>query len=140
MFLFSVHIRDPNNVTHSIHNLRISASDMALPPPQQNLIKKQLNDTVASTYGQSQEMGANSMTSIGNYDLQFSGKIMYCLFLLIVAQSANKVSNFALTLHLQQRGCPQSKLIILLIFLKLQTLFLFAAVDIRGTQVSTWQG
>ncbi|XP_005105619.1 trafficking protein particle complex subunit 8 [Aplysia californica] len=67
-----VHIRDANNVTHSIHNLRISACDMGTQLPQQGVIKKQLSDAVASTQGQSQEPGANNMMSIGNYDLQLS--------------------------------------------------------------------
>ncbi|CAL1544174.1 unnamed protein product [Lymnaea stagnalis] len=67
-----VHIRDANNGTHSIHNLRISACDMAAQPLQQNVIKKQLSDAVASTHGQTQEPGANDRISIGNYDLQLS--------------------------------------------------------------------
>ncbi|KAI8746612.1 trafficking protein particle complex subunit 8 [Biomphalaria glabrata] len=67
-----VHIRDANNGTHSIHNLRISACDMAAQPLQQNVIKKQLNDAVASTYGLTQEPGANDRISIGNYDLQLN--------------------------------------------------------------------
>ncbi|RUS81107.1 hypothetical protein EGW08_011147, partial [Elysia chlorotica] len=65
-----VHIRDANNVSHSIHNLRISACDMAAQPPQQNAIKKQLSDAVGATYGHIQEPGSGSMLSFGNYDLQ----------------------------------------------------------------------
>ncbi|CAG5114906.1 unnamed protein product [Candidula unifasciata] len=67
-----VHIRDPNNVTHSIHNLRISSCDMAAQPPQQNIIKKQLSDAVASTFGHSQELGASNVITVGSYDLQLS--------------------------------------------------------------------
>ena len=78
LFVFSsVHIRDANNVTHSIHNLRISACDMGAQLPQQGIIKKQLSDAVASSHVQSVEPGANNMMSIGNYDLQLCRK--YCM-------------------------------------------------------------
>ena len=75
----TVHIRDANNVTHSIHNLRISASDMSTQLPPTGVVKKQLNDAVASAHIQSQEPGAGNMTSIGDYDLQLARKYFFFL-------------------------------------------------------------
>ncbi|XP_071092381.1 trafficking protein particle complex subunit 8-like isoform X2 [Haliotis cracherodii] len=67
-----VHIKDPNNVSHSIHNLRISTCDMSATPPQQATTKKMLGDAVAGSQLQTGDggRGAGNMMSVGNYDLQ----------------------------------------------------------------------
>ncbi|KAK7505350.1 hypothetical protein BaRGS_00003512 [Batillaria attramentaria] len=71
-----VHIRDANNVSHSIHGLRIKACDMSSQPPQQAAIRKMLNDAVANTQQQQQQPldgGRTNVHSFGNYDLHLNG-------------------------------------------------------------------
>jgi hypothetical protein len=76
-FLLSVHIRDANNVSHSIHGLRIKSCDMSSQPPQQSAIRKTLNDAVANAQQQQQQAldgGRTNVHSYGDYDLHLNGQ------------------------------------------------------------------
>ena len=90
MGLFSVHIRDANNVPQPINGLYIKICDMGSQPLEQLAVHKALNDVVADAYHhhrhhqQSQHHGSNeedlpAVVSVDNYELQFDG----CLFIAI---------------------------------------------------------
>ncbi|CAI9716399.1 particle complex subunit 8-like isoform X1 [Octopus vulgaris] len=66
------HIRDPNNVLHSIHNLKITVKDLNTPPPQQAVARKMMTDTVASAQPQLLDGNQRNVISVGDYDLQLS--------------------------------------------------------------------
>ncbi|XP_076470015.1 trafficking protein particle complex subunit 8-like [Babylonia areolata] len=70
-----VHIRDANNVSHSIHGLHIKACDMSTQPLQQAAIRKTLNDAVVNAQQQQQQAldgGNTNVHSFGNYDLHLN--------------------------------------------------------------------
>ncbi|XP_070190978.1 trafficking protein particle complex subunit 8-like isoform X2 [Littorina saxatilis] len=70
-----VHIRDANNVSHSIHGLRIKACDMSSQPLQQAAIRKILSDAVVNAQQQQQQSldgGRTNVHSFGNYDLHLN--------------------------------------------------------------------
>lgn len=66
------HIRDPNNVPHSMHNLKITVRDLNTPPPQQAVARKMMTDTVASAQPQLMDGNQRNVITIGDYDLQLS--------------------------------------------------------------------
>lgn len=66
------HIRDPNNVPHSMHNLKITVKDLNTPPPQQAVARKMMTDTVASAQPQLMDGNQRNVITIGDYDLQLS--------------------------------------------------------------------
>lgn len=66
------HIRDPNNVPHTIRHLKISMLDMTTQPPQQAVARKMMSDAVANAQPQLVDGGRGNVISIGNYDLQLS--------------------------------------------------------------------
>lgn len=73
-FLVSlVHIRDPNNIPHTIKNLKITMRDMNMQLPQAVTARKMMNDVVASTQPQMAEGGRGNVVTFGSYDLQLSG-------------------------------------------------------------------
>lgn len=74
-FYLPAHIRDPNNVLHSIHNLKITVKDLNTPPPQQAVARKMMTDTVASAQPQLLDGNQRNVISVGDYDLQLSGKL-----------------------------------------------------------------
>lgn len=66
-------MRDANNVSHSIHGLRITVCDMSTQAPQQAAIRKLLNDAVANAQQQQQTLdGGRTVQSFGNYDLHLN--------------------------------------------------------------------
>ncbi|XP_025115248.1 trafficking protein particle complex subunit 8-like isoform X3 [Pomacea canaliculata] len=70
-----VHIRDANNVSHSIHGLRIKACDMSNQILQQAAIRKTLNDAVANAQLQQPSTldgGRTNVHTFGNYDLHLN--------------------------------------------------------------------
>lgn len=67
-----VHIRDPNNVPHTIRHLKITMRDMSSTLPQQSVAKKILNDVVAASQPQMIEGNRGNVVSVGNYDLQLT--------------------------------------------------------------------
>ncbi|XP_076111682.1 trafficking protein particle complex subunit 8-like isoform X2 [Mytilus galloprovincialis] len=67
-----VHIRDPNNVPHTIRHLKITMRDMSATLPQQSVAKKILNDIVAGAQPQLVEGNRGNVVSVGNYDLQLT--------------------------------------------------------------------
>ncbi|XP_061162581.1 trafficking protein particle complex subunit 8-like isoform X1 [Saccostrea echinata] len=67
-----VHIRDPNNVPHTIKNLKITMRDMNMQLPQAVMARKMLNDVVASTQPQLGEGSRGNVVTFGSYDLQLS--------------------------------------------------------------------
>lgn len=73
LFGFLVHIRDPNNIPHTIKNLKITMRDMNMQLPQAVTARKMMNDVVASTQPQLAEGGRGNVVTFGSYDLQLSG-------------------------------------------------------------------
>lgn len=73
---FVAHIRDPNNVPHTIRHLKISMLDMTTQPPQQAVARKMMSDAVANAQPQLVDGGRGNVISIGNYDLQLSGIVV----------------------------------------------------------------
>lgn len=71
--LFTVHIRDPNNIPHTIKNLKITMRDMNMQLPQAVTARKMMNDVVANTQPQLTEGGRGNVVTFGSYDLQLSG-------------------------------------------------------------------
>ena len=71
------HIRDPGNVSHTIHNLHLAVHSMNSLPPQATLAKKLLSDAVSNILP-SQDV-TNVMT-VGSYDLQLSRESMANIF------------------------------------------------------------
>lgn len=67
-----VHIRDPNNIPHTIKNLKITMRDMNMQLPQAVTARKMMNDVVASTQPQLAEGGRGNVVTFGSYDLQLS--------------------------------------------------------------------
>ena len=75
MFLFfAAHIRDPGNIPHTVHNLRIHVRDINVHPANPALARKMMNDAVANAQPQMMENTRNSVISVGDYDLQLSSK------------------------------------------------------------------
>ena len=79
IYYLSVHIRDANNVSHSIHGLRIKACDMSAQALQQAAIRKTLNDAVVNAQQQQQSLdgGRTNVHSFGNYDLHLNGGYIF---------------------------------------------------------------
>ncbi|XP_048756747.2 trafficking protein particle complex subunit 8-like isoform X2 [Ostrea edulis] len=67
-----VHIRDPNNVPHTIKNLKITMRDMNMQLPQAVTARKMMNDVVANSQPQLMEGGRGNVVTFGSYDLQLS--------------------------------------------------------------------
>lgn len=67
-----VHIRDPNNVPHTIKHLKITMRDMSYMLPSQNVARKILNDIVAGAQPQLVEGNRGNVVSVGDYDLQLT--------------------------------------------------------------------
>ena len=74
MLLYAAHIRDPNNVPHTLQNLRISMVDMNSQIPSASAARKIMNDAVNNAQLQIGEGNRGNVMSVGNYDLQLSGK------------------------------------------------------------------
>lgn len=68
---FTAHIRDPGNISHTIHNLHLDVHNMNTMPPQPTLARKLLCDSVASTLP---HQNITNVMSVGSYDLQLSRK------------------------------------------------------------------
>ena len=67
-----MHIRDPNNVPHTIKHLKITMRDMSYMLPSQNVARKILNDIVAGAQPQLVEGNRGNVVSVGDYDLQLT--------------------------------------------------------------------
>ncbi|XP_048452176.1 trafficking protein particle complex subunit 8-like [Rhincodon typus] len=67
-----VHMRDPNNQSHVIKNLRINVTGIVTQPPQQTAIRKLLSEVVSASQP-AEGLVANVITA-GDYDLNISGK------------------------------------------------------------------
>ncbi|XP_078254155.1 trafficking protein particle complex subunit 8 isoform X2 [Rhinoraja longicauda] len=65
-----VHMRDPNNQSHVIKNLRISVTSIVTQPPQQTTIRKLLSEVVSASQP-AEGLVANVITA-GDYDLNIS--------------------------------------------------------------------
>uniref|UniRef100_UPI00398E8401 trafficking protein particle complex subunit 8 isoform X4 n=1 Tax=Pristiophorus japonicus TaxID=55135 RepID=UPI00398E8401 len=65
-----VHMRDPNNQSHVIKNLRISVTGIVTQPPQQTAIRKLLSEVVSASQP-ADGLVANVITA-GDYDLNIS--------------------------------------------------------------------
>jgi len=80
-YLFAAMIRDSNNVVHPIRNLRVIIHDMnAVQPPSTLLSQKLLNDAVSNALPQSTSSAdilPNTIVTVGNHDLQLSGKNVF---------------------------------------------------------------
>ena len=74
LYFSSAHIRDPGNVTHTLHNLRITVREMNQSPPQPTLVKKMLNEAVSNALPQNYDTPRSSVITVGAYDLQLSCK------------------------------------------------------------------
>lgn len=57
-----------------MHNLKITVKDLNTPPPQQAVARKMMTDTVASAQPQLMDGNQRNVITIGDYDLQLSGK------------------------------------------------------------------
>lgn len=66
------HIRDPNNVAHTLQNLRISMVDMNSHTSSPAAARKIMNDAVNNAQLQMAEGNRGNVMTIGNYDLQLS--------------------------------------------------------------------
>ena len=73
MFFLTAHVRDPGNVAHTVHNLHINVREMNVAPPNPTMARKMLNDVVANAQPQL-ENSRSSVLSVGDYDLQLSGR------------------------------------------------------------------
>ncbi|XP_067834095.1 trafficking protein particle complex subunit 8 isoform X1 [Heptranchias perlo] len=67
-----VHMRDPNNQSHVIKNLRISVTSIVTQPPQQTAIRKLLSEVVSASQP-AEGLVANVITA-GDYDLNISDR------------------------------------------------------------------
>lgn len=67
-------MRDPNNQSHVIKNLRISVTSIVTQPPQQTTIRKLLSEVVSASQP-AEGLVANVITA-GDYDLNISGKLL----------------------------------------------------------------
>ncbi|XP_032875370.1 trafficking protein particle complex subunit 8 isoform X1 [Amblyraja radiata] len=67
-----VHMRDPNNQSHVIKNLRISVTSIVTQPPQQTTIRKLLSEVVSASQP-AEGLVANVITA-GDYDLNISDR------------------------------------------------------------------
>ncbi|XP_067888728.1 trafficking protein particle complex subunit 8 [Heterodontus francisci] len=67
-----VHMRDPNNQSHVIKNLRISVTGIVTQPPQQTAIRKLLSEVVSASQP-AEGLVANVITA-GDYDLNISDR------------------------------------------------------------------
>ncbi|XP_048385356.1 trafficking protein particle complex subunit 8 isoform X2 [Stegostoma tigrinum] len=65
-----VHMRDPNNQSHVIKNLRINVTGIVTQPPQQTAIRKLLSEVVSASQP-AEGLVANVITA-GDYDLNIS--------------------------------------------------------------------
>jgi len=74
LYVSTAHIRDPGNISHTVHNLHLDVHNMNTLPPQPTLARKLLNDSVANTLP-SQDI-TNVMT-VGSYDLQLSRELSF---------------------------------------------------------------
>ncbi|XP_064640195.1 trafficking protein particle complex subunit 8-like isoform X2 [Lineus longissimus] len=68
----AAHIRDPGNIPHTLHNLRIIVKDMNGSIPQPTLARKMMSEAVANTYLPSLDNARGNVISVGTYDLQLS--------------------------------------------------------------------
>lgn len=72
----SAHVRDPNNVPHTIRNLKIMVRDMNSQPPQLAVSRKMMSDAVSNAYPQNAEpLGRGNVVVVGDYDLQLSSEL-----------------------------------------------------------------
>ncbi|XP_072425838.1 trafficking protein particle complex subunit 8 isoform X1 [Chiloscyllium punctatum] len=67
-----VHMRDPNNQSHVIKNLRINVTGIVTQPPQQTAIRKLLSEVVSASQP-AEGLVANVITA-GDYDLNISDR------------------------------------------------------------------
>ena len=70
--LLTAHIREPGNVSHTIHNLRVNLRDFHISASQPSLVKKLLNEAVSGALPPNYDTPRNSVISVGAYDLQLS--------------------------------------------------------------------
>jgi hypothetical protein len=82
-WLFVALIRDSNNVVHPVRNLHVIIHDMnSVQPPSTLLSQKMLNDVVSNALPpstSSADILPNTIITVGNHDLQLSGKTGFML-------------------------------------------------------------
>jgi len=85
--LCAAHIRDSNNVTHAIRNLRIVVHDMnSTQPPAVLLSQKTLSDVVSEAlpqYTSGADLLPKNIISVGNHDLQLNGELFMLNFWIV---------------------------------------------------------
>ena len=74
---FSVHIRDANNISHQIRNLKLSVKEMNHTFPNPSATRKMLQEAVLNCQPSSQ---TKDVLTFGQYDLQFNGKLIFLAF------------------------------------------------------------
>ena len=67
-------MRDPSNMSHTIHNMKIIMRDMNSQPPIQGMAKKMMHDAVIHALPSSMDSSRTNVLSVGDYDLQISGQ------------------------------------------------------------------
>lgn len=69
-------MRDPSNMSHTIHNTKITMRDMNAHAPVQGMAKKLMHDAVLNALPSSMDSSRTNVISVGDYDLQLSGQFM----------------------------------------------------------------
>ncbi|KAL4234283.1 Trafficking protein particle complex 8 [Mactra antiquata] len=108
------HIKDPNNVQHSVQHLRIGVVDMNNQIPPAAAAKKLMNDAVNNEQPQLSEGNRGNVITVGDYDLQLSSSTPWFeayreVFLQTLPQSDHEFLKHCLASMLQTLSSSQQQ-------------------------------